>query len=141
MRNCFICEKPIPAERGDCGFCSEACVQKDMQDLEQAEAEYLANRPPPPPHWYEDQFGHINGLLQSDGFFYLEHLYVYPQYRRQGHGKRLMALLPRKVTLMALPAFESDAMDEETLVAFYKKLGFALLRPDTPGCFTMVREV
>lgn len=75
--------------------------------------------------------------FEGTPYILIDKVYVYPEYRKQGFARKLLAEAlaevkdcGKEIKLVALPLEESIGQDD--LVAFYESMGF---RPDDePGC-------
>lgn len=75
---------------------------------------------------YQDEHGYIKGKLLKDGYWWIEKIYVYPEYRGQGYARELAKHIPEKASLLAQPLFVKGekVLNKDDLINFYKSLGF-----------------
>ncbi len=80
--------------------------------------------------YYEDETGFIKAHYLTDGTLYIDELYIFPEFRGLGHGKRIAKSLPCGTMLLASPLKELDGSETKVnLIKFYESCGF-VLEPD-----------
>lgn len=91
--------------------------------------------------FYKNDYGYIKGYMRPDGYFWVDKIYVYPEYRGQGKAKELASHIPKKAMLLAQPLYVKgeNVMDKDNLIKFYSSLGFQE-QPDSNDNMIMVRE-
>lgn len=75
---------------------------------------------------YQDDTGYIAGYQQSDGYWWIEEIVIYPQFRGQGLARELSSHLPRKSKFLTYPLMNMAGphLSQEDLIEFYTSLGF-----------------
>jgi GNAT superfamily N-acetyltransferase len=70
-------------------------------------------------------FGHFSGW-QEEGGWYISEFFVKPKFRGKGLARKLAAFMPRRCSLIASANCPQDGngLDQQSLVRFYKSLGF-----------------
>ena len=86
---------------------------------------------------YRDEYGYVRGHKSPNGDTYVSEVYIYPQFRGQGHGKKILEHIPSGSELQVSSLPEQDGSfysSTEQLVRFYSSNGFTI----SEDCFNNI---
>ena len=78
---------------------------------------------------YRDEYGYVRGHKSPNGEVYVSEVYIYPKFRGQGHGKKMLEQIPAGAELQVSSLPEQDGSfysTTEQLVKFYSSNGFVI---------------
>lgn len=82
-------------------------------------------KPPSVSVFIRTYYGEIElcDLPPHEDILKVDHFFIKKHYRGKGYARKLARFLPKHCKLIACPT-ESNGLDKENLIKFYKKVGF-----------------